>query len=471
MNDLPQGWTNAVLRDAIQQLRTGPFGSAVHKSDYVIGGTPLINPMHINEGEIQPSQDMTVGPVKAAALRDYQLQTGDVIIGRRGEMGRCAVIQSEQAKWLIGTGSMALTPSIALDSRFLQKFLSSVGVVATLEGNAIGSTMVNLNQSILLNLSCRLPPLPEQRRIVAKIDSIAGKSRCARDHLDHIPRLVEKYKQAILAAAFRGDLTRGIKDKGVAVRGNDGIDVRASHLSELPFGWAWASIGGVGQVTGGLTKNAARKSLPKQVPYLRVSNVYANELRLADIAYIGCTEAEYLRTLLRGGDLLVVEGNGSIDQIGRVAIWSDEVPGCSHQNHLIRVRLDGVVLPEFALYWLLSPGGRTAIEAVASSSSGLHTLSMSKVKGLPIPVCSAVEQSEIVCRIKSAFSWVERLSFDATNSRKLVDHLDQSVLAKAFKGELVPQDPADEPASILLERIRAERAAVPRAKRGRKKTA
>jgi type I restriction enzyme S subunit len=101
----------------------------------------------------------------------------------------------------------------------------------------------------------------------------------------------------------------------------------------------------------------------------------------------------------------------------------------------------------------------------------LHTLSISKVKGLPIPICSEAEQTEIVRRIKFAFSWVERLSFDASSSRKLVERLNQAVLAKAFRGELVPQDPADEPASVLLDRVRAERAAAPKAKGGRKKAA
>ncbi|EBW2381260.1 restriction endonuclease subunit S, partial [Salmonella enterica subsp. enterica serovar Enteritidis] len=98
-------------------------------------------------------------------------------------------------------------------------------------------------------------------------------------------------------------------------------------------------MGAVVQITGGLTKNSARNALPLRVPYLRVANVYANELRLDEITEIGCTEAEYRRTLLQPGDLLIVEGNGSLDQIGRVAMWDGEHPGCAHQNHLIRARM------------------------------------------------------------------------------------------------------------------------------------
>jgi type I restriction enzyme S subunit len=188
-----------------------------------------------------------------------------------------------------------------------------------------------------------------------------------------------------------------------------------------------------------------------------VANVYANELRLEDVAQIGCTEPELAKTCLRKGDLLIVEGNGSIDQIGRVALWNDEISGCSHQNHIIRGRPGSDLSSDYALCWLLSPEGRKAIEAVASSSSGLHTLSISKVEGLPIPMCSLEEQQEVVRTIEAALSWIKRLASETTNARKLIDHLDRTILAKAFQGELVPQDPSDEPASVLLERIGAER--------------
>jgi type I restriction enzyme S subunit len=183
---------------------------------------------------------------------------------------------------------------------------------------------------------------------------------------------------------------------------------------------------------------------------------------------IGCTVAELSKTRLVAGDLLIVEGNGSLDQIGRVAMWNDEIQGCSHQNHLIRARFGDVVTPRYALYWLLSPEGRAAIETVASSSSGLHTLSISKVEGLPIPVCGMAEQHEIVRRIETAFAWIDRLAAEAASARALIDRLDAAVLAKAFRGELVPQDPADEPASVLLERIRAARTAAPAERRGRR---
>jgi type I restriction enzyme, S subunit len=185
--------------------------------------------------------------------------------------------------------------------------------------------------------------------------------------------------------------------------------------------------------------------------------VYANELRLDDVAEIGCTDAELAKTHLQKDDLLIVEGNGSLDQLGRVAVWNDNIANCSHQNHIIRARPRRDVTAKYVLYWLLSSGGRNSIETVASSSSGLHTLSISKVGGLPIPICATDEQHEAVRLIDAAFVWIDRLASEVTSARKLIDHLDQAVLAKAFRGELVPQDPHEEPASVLLERIKSGR--------------
>ncbi|TQL24905.1 hypothetical protein FBY55_1880 [Zymomonas mobilis] len=124
------------------------------------------------------------------------------------------------------------------------------------------------------------------------------------------------------------------------------------------------------------------------------------------------------------------------------------------------------------MWFLRSPDGRAAIEGAATGNQlSMRNLSQAALKSISMPWPAAEQREEIVSRIESAFAWIECLAADAASARKLIDHLDQSMLAKAFKGELVPQDPADEPASALLDRIRAERAAAPKAKRGRRKVA
>jgi type I restriction enzyme S subunit len=160
---------------------------------------------------------------------------------------------------------------------------------------------------------------------------------------------------------------------------------------------------------------------------------------------------------LESGDLLVVEGNGSIEQIGRVALWDGSIEDCLHQNHIIKVRFAPVGIGQWVLTWLLSPRGRVAIENAASSTSGLHTLSLSKVARLPVPLPPLAEQERIafdVDRLNTVTrAAAEQVAANAIRSGRLR----QAVLGWAFEGRLVDQDPTDEPASVLLDRIRAER--------------
>lgn len=194
------------LRNHLDSARTGPFGSSVHKSDYVEGGTPLINPMHIQAGQIVPSPNVTVAGSKAHELRDFAMRGGDVIIGRRGEMGRCAVVREDQEGYLIGTGSMSLRPAQTLSSEYLQLYLSSPAVIAALEQAAVGSTMVNLNQKILLGLPILVPDMDEQAKRVGKVQQAFARADRLEAEATRARSLLDRLEAALLAKAFRGEL-------------------------------------------------------------------------------------------------------------------------------------------------------------------------------------------------------------------------------------------------------------------------
>ncbi len=202
------------------------------------------------------------------------------------------------------------------------------------------------------------------------------------------------------------------------------------------------------------------------MPYLRVANVQAGSLDLSQMKEIGVTDEDRQRASLKTGDLLIVEGNGSIDQIGRCALWNGEIAECVHQNHIIKARFSDSRLPQWCFTWLLSPHGRAEIEQVAASTSGLHTLSISKVEALPIPIPPPAEAVEILRRVSDALSatadTLAMLDAEAADAARLK----QSILKAAFEGRLVPQDPADEPASALLARLAVNTSAI-HAKRGR----
>ncbi len=202
---------------------------------------------------------------------------------------------------------------------------------------------------------------------------------------------------------------------------------------------------------------------------LRVANVYQGRLDLDNIHETGVKESELQRVLLEYEDILAVEGNGSKEQIGRMAIWRNEIEDAVHQNHLIKIRLYEKRLAELAMCWFQSGAGRQNIEKVASSTSGLYTLSLSKVKSLVMPIPSLEESLRIVEYISQAFAEIDQLETHCQTELARSKALRQSILKDAFAGKLVPQDPSDEPASDLLARIQAKRAARPA--KGRKREA
>lgn len=165
---IPEDWCITRL-GTVAHFRTGPFGSALHKSDYVFGGVPVINPMQIIDGKIVSTPRMAICEAAAQNLSEFRLLEGDIVIGRRGEMGRCAVVQPDQSGWLCGTGSMIVRPKASLEARFAQRLLSSSPVIAVIEATSVGTTMINLNQSTLSNLKVPIPPAYIEQQAIAEV--------------------------------------------------------------------------------------------------------------------------------------------------------------------------------------------------------------------------------------------------------------------------------------------------------------
>jgi len=150
---------------------TGPFGTALHESDYVSDGIPVINPKNIVNGVILKVGAKAVSEAKRDSLQEFTVRENDIVIGRRGEMGRCAIVTSEMNGWLCGTGCFVIRLNDACDTRFAHLQISSPKVKAHLEAQAVGVTMMNLNQGILSGIQFPLPDLETQRAIVAEIEA------------------------------------------------------------------------------------------------------------------------------------------------------------------------------------------------------------------------------------------------------------------------------------------------------------
>ncbi|CAP44335.1 restriction endonuclease subunit S [Bordetella petrii] len=169
---LPQGWEWVRFGDLTTEISTGPFGSMIHKSDYIVDGVPLVNPSHMVDGKIFHDPSVTVSEIMAKKLDSHRLNTNDIVMARRGEMGRCAIVTAESDGFLCGTGSFVLR---FVDRIYRQYILTIFKTEITREflgGNSVGTTMTNLNHGILNKMPVSLPPHPEQTRIVTKIDEL-----------------------------------------------------------------------------------------------------------------------------------------------------------------------------------------------------------------------------------------------------------------------------------------------------------
>ena len=165
----PYGYDKVALSD-LADIKIGPFGSLLHKEDYIDGGHPLLNPSHIVDGKVSPDDKLTISDEKYEELSAYQLKTGDVVMGRRGEMGRCAVVPEDG--FLCGTGSMLIRTKGEVTADYIQKIISFPSFKKTIEDTAVGQTMPNLNVPIVSGFQIIKPPMEVQDRYYAFAEQV-----------------------------------------------------------------------------------------------------------------------------------------------------------------------------------------------------------------------------------------------------------------------------------------------------------
>ncbi|WP_074827017.1 restriction endonuclease subunit S [Paracoccus sanguinis] len=519
MTDFPRGWAKAPLSDLIAHDGIFTDGDWVESKDQDPNGSVrLIQLADIADSHFINKSSRFLTREKADELNCTFLKKGDLLVARMPDpLGRCCIFPldgEERFVTVVDVCAIRLG-SAAIERRYLMRAINSPEVRGKISALQSGSTRKRISRGNLATVPIPIPPLNEQRRIVEKIEAMFDEIDKGVESLQTARTTLGLHRQSLLKSAFEGRLTADWRAKNADIleapenllariqaerdtRYKAALDAWQDALAKwradgekgkkpakpkrpkdfigsakipsgatvpVPAEWLIPAMSDLGQTTGGLTKNQKRNALPLKAKYLRVANVYSNRLELDEIMEIGVTEEELLKTSLIAGDLLFVEGNGSIEQIGRVAIWDGSIPNMTHQNHLIRFSSDGILSSRFALYFMMSPVGRKLIEAQASSTSGLHTLSISKIEGLPVPVCSPAEQTEIVRILDEKLEAADALEAEIDAALTRANALRQSILKKAFSGQLVPQDPDDEPAPALLERIKTDRAKAPCAKK------
>lgn len=393
------------------------------------------------EGYVQLYQTRDYGehPVPVYIPNQYATKTaqdGDILLARYGgSLGK--VFRAHEGAYNVALAKVIkIFPDIIDDDYLYQYYLSDFYQDFCIKAGSGRSAQAGFNRDDMEKIPFPLPPLSEQRRIVDRIESIFAKLDEAKEKAQAVVDGFELRNSAILHKAFTGELT---------------AKWREEHSLTLDD-WETDNLGDRFEIMSGVQKTPARTPKDHPIPYLAVANVYRDSVDVSEIRYFEVADDELERLKLKNKDLLIVEGNGSGNEIGRCAMWRGELPVCIHQNHIIRMRKkDEKILEEYVLYYLNSDAGKKIMKIRAKTTAGLYNLSVGKIRTIPVPFAMIEEQIEIV-RILDSLLAKENAAKEAAES--VLDHIDtmkKAVLARAFRGELGTNDPTEESAIELLK--------------------
>ena len=408
---LPPGWAMTT----VGELCKVEYGKGLSKNQRVESGSVQV-----------------YGSAGMAGLHNQALvEEPAVIVGRKGNAG--AVWLANQPSWPIDT-TYFLRPPRGLLPEFLTMQLGHADLV-DLDSS---TTIPSLRRPDLEATPVAIAPTSEQERIVAAIGDHFSRLDAVEATLETARRKLASLQRSAVAQLF------------------EQVD------------WPWTTLGEIAVIKGGVTKDSKRQSDPSyvKVPYLRVANVQRGYLDLSEVSRIRVSPAKAAQLALRGGDVLFNEG-GDRDKLGRGWVWEGEVDNCIHQNHVFRARLSS---GEFDPYFVSVHGntwGQRWFETHGKHTTNLATLNLTTLKSFPVPAPPLADQRKVVAEFQSIRRSEDRLRTEISRAEGRSASLRRSILADAFSGRLVSQDPDDELASVLLERIAASRAAEPARGRSR----
>lgn len=423
------------------------------------------------------------------------LPEGTVLFSSRAPIGYVAIAARPVTT---NQGFKSFVPTAGLSSDYIYYWLTSAKRHA--EKLASGTTFLEISGAKASLIPFPLAPHAEQIRIVAKLEELLSDLDAGVAELKAAQKKLGQYRQSLLRAAVEGALTAPWREEQRAQNAPSETGAQllerilterrarweakqiakfteqgktppkdwqkkypepaqpdTTNLPELPENWVWASVEQISEIQGGIQKQPSRAPTLNKYPFLRVANVARGRLKLDEVHEIELFPGELERLALVTGDVLIVEGNGSLTEIGRCAVWDGSIENAVHQNHLIRIRPIGIE-SQFVETWLNSLGGIEILTQLAATTSGLYTLSVGKISKIPVPLAPHSEQVEAIKILFEHLGAMESQEQAVSFSLKQSTAQRHNILRAAFAGELVPQDPNDEPASVLLERIRTERA-------------
>lgn len=445
MSELPPAWEWTTLQDLAaaepRAMTDGPFGSNLKSSHYVDSGPRVIRLQNIGFGEFV-DEKAHITESHFEALRAHEARPGDLVVASLGQdLPRACLVPPTLGPAIVKADCIRVRLHPSLDSRYVSYALQRPDLRHAVADQIHGVGRPRLGMAGIKELSIPVPPRAEQERIVAAIE-------------EHLSRLA-----AAEAAAMSAERRIKALEKAVITQ--------ASSTLAPPSHWKAVSVADAGSVGLGLQRSPKRHSGPNMRPYLRVANVFEDRIDDSDVMLMDMTDAEWERFKLRDGDVLLNEGQ-TPELLGRPAIYRGDPPDVAFTNSLIRFQANDAVDPEWALLVFRSHMHNRRFMRESQITTNIAHLAAGRFKTVEFPLPPLDEQRACVSEARAGLEACARLRGEVVAGRTRSAGLRRSILAAAFSGRLVPQDSADEPASVVLERIRAEREAVAPTKRTRK---
>lgn len=463
-NDLPEGWAKTTLGEVCQHPQYGWTASAAKRPD----GLKLLRTTDISSGNVN-WDGVPVCSVEPDDPEKYLLHAEDIVISRAGSIGLSFMVRqcpmAAFASYLI-----RLRPRPPIRSEFISLFLQSPSYWSQVIEESAGIAIPNINATKLSAFSLPLPPLAEQKRIVAKVEELLARVNAARERLARVSAILKRFRQAVIAAACSGRLTADWR-KSRGIPNGEG---------EVPASWRKVNVAGIASPeprsiqSGPFGSNLHHSEFQATgVLAIGIDNVQEGRFSLGREHRISENKFEELKKYqARRGDVLITV----MATIGRVCIVPDDLEPAIITKHVYRITVDREqVLPKYLMFSLM--GDPDLISELNDQVRGQTRPGINGeiLKSLPIRCPPLEEQLEIVRRVDALFKYAEKIEARIEAARGRADKIGQTVLAKAFRGELVPTE-ADlartegrsyESASTLLARVRPSHVLGEKADRGR----
>lgn len=437
--------------------------------------TPHIAPNHIESGTGRLLEYATVAADKVTSPK-HRFKPGQILYSKiRPYLCKAVLID------FAGVCSADMYPiNSKIDAAYLHCWMISSAFTEQASGQQGRTVLPKINQEALALLSVPVPPLAEQRRIVARVEALKARSRKVRTELEPVPRFLSEYRQSVLAAAFRGDLTAQWREQRPGTESASALLDRVRHdrqrkwesanrgkkytrpkpveeadVPDLPAGWCWATAEEVVADDAGIRYGIVQPGPPLKdgVPYVRGVDIQDGQVLLDQLWKTSpAIDEQYRGSRLREGDVLL----GIIRHL-KVAVVPKELDGGNMARTTARLRPSPLVSTEYLAGVLASPFCQTWLKSNYRGGTSMPKVNIADVCRLPIPIAPRDEQAAICEAVRQSRRLLDVVTAEVSGALAECVRLEESILAAAFRGELVEQNLADEPATVLLERIRVGR--------------